>query len=77
MKKLEKEVKIIILDAAKRLTGVKRRAYQAKIALARLSLFSRAKFFIEIVIYYNISQLQNFGDSCQKHNLLIIKEIKF
>jgi hypothetical protein len=33
MKKLEKEVKTIIMDAAKRLTGVKRRAYQAKIAL--------------------------------------------
>ena len=33
MKKLDNEVKAIIKDAAKRLTGFKRRAYQAKITL--------------------------------------------
>jgi hypothetical protein len=33
MKKLDNEVKTIIKDAAKRLTGFKRRAYQAKITL--------------------------------------------
>jgi len=33
MKKLDNEVKTIIKDAAKRLTGFKRRAYQARITL--------------------------------------------
>ena len=36
MKKLDNEVKAIMKDAAKRLTGFKRRAYQAKIAIATI-----------------------------------------
>ena len=46
-------------------------------ALARLSLFSQAKFFLKIVIYNNINQLWNFGSFAEKHNSLIIQEIEF
>ncbi len=45
--------------------------------LARLSRFSQAKFFRKIVICCNINQLENFGCFDEKHNLLIIKGIKF
>ena len=41
MKKLDKVIKAIIKDASTRLTGVKRREYQAKIGLVqnRVTLF--------------------------------------
>ena len=41
--------------------------------LARLSLFSQAKFFLKIVICNNINQLWNFSSFAKKHNLLIIQ----
>jgi len=37
-------------------------------SLARLSLFSQAKFFLKIVICNNINQLWNFGSFTEKHN---------
>ena len=45
--------------------------------LTRLSRFSQAKFFRKIAICSNINQLENFGCFDEKHNLLIIKGIKF